>query len=162
MTPNIRTHRGIGRGVLYNDYKVHQTASWCCFSSASLNPDVAVKFTKGRPGTIFIINSEQCKRIRVLSLFPGEDEVVFSTNSRFHVVGHLPTTHLRLIEQPCRVILMLERTHNTDEITVCSFSCVFKFSAKLWGMNDGGDEEEEEPDGMNDGDVMMMMEVRPQ
>ena len=113
------THRGTGRGVRYIDYKAHQTATWSCFSSASLEHSVAVKFTKGREGTIFIINSQQCKRIKVFSLFQEEDEVVFPTNSRFHVVGHLPTTHLRLIEQPCRVILMLERTHNTDEITVC-------------------------------------------
>lgn len=101
-------NRGMGRQVKYYDYPVHCSAIWNPFSSASLESSVAVHFTKDRPGTIFIIHSTCCKNIEVFSTAPAEKEVVFPTNSQFHVVGHLPTTHLRLIVQQCRVILMIE------------------------------------------------------
>lgn len=100
--------RGIDWKAEYQDYPIHRSAVWNCFSSSSLDPNVAVSFTKGEAGTIFIIHSRCCKSIQVFSIYPSEKEVVFPMGTRFHVVGHLPTTHLRLIDQPSRVILMME------------------------------------------------------
>ena len=108
-------NRGMGSRVEYHLYPIHRTAEWSCFSSASLDHNVAVHFTRNKAGTIFVIHSTRCKNIETFSVFPSEKEVVFPTNTQFHVVGHLPTTHLRLIEQPCRVILMIELTNSAQQ-----------------------------------------------
>eukprot|EP01006_Ploeotia_vitrea_P041029 TRINITY_DN66478_c7_g6_i1.p1 TRINITY_DN66478_c7_g6~~TRINITY_DN66478_c7_g6_i1.p1 ORF type:complete len:242 (-),score=20.17 TRINITY_DN66478_c7_g6_i1:689-1414(-) len=100
--------RGMSISLPVSQYPTHGIAFWNQFSSCTLEPQVAVFFTRGNKGTIFVLHTENTKSINCFSEFPAEREVVLPSSTQFHVIGRLPQTHLRMISVKSNVYMMVE------------------------------------------------------
>ena len=58
-----------------------------------------------RAGTLFILESQDARQLRTVSMIPGEEEVLFTLNSQFRVIKQLSGGAVLLLEQAMEVDL---------------------------------------------------------
>ena len=68
-------YRGIACRFPVNTYVAGQTVCWPSFSSASHNKSVGEKFSEGKEGSLFFLQSLSARSIEALSRYPEEAEV---------------------------------------------------------------------------------------
>jgi len=96
-------YRGIDSQI--SDYQPGKTIIWPAFSSSTQDPKVAIKFLKGKSGTLFLINAKTPRSIAKYSTINTEQEVLFLPNSSFKIIHQVSGANVALLEQALKVSL---------------------------------------------------------